>query len=192
MLYFKKIKGKFFNSEKDNFMKAKSIVLKTEYTGEIIDAKISDEGKVVIRDFEFDLEKAKPIIIESKGGRLRKARNIPYFLMKQSTILPFISEMKHEDIKFNMNCPKCGTTVCTYPAKKTTIEPLDDKTYQTMLTPKMLKETADMRFLKQMKKYAEGGKKMEFNKGIILRLLIAIVAGLGVTYLLYTMGIFKF
>jgi len=177
-------------------MKAKAIILNTEYTGEIKQAEINDEGKMIIDESEFDLEKVKPILITepAMGGGIRRRFSkkpvTPYFIMKQSTVLPFISKNTQMDTKFNMKCPNCETLVMTYPAIKKTIEPLDLSTYKSLLTPKMQKETAELRFLRQLKKYSEP-KKGGFDKGMLRKIALAAIIGVGAFYILMVMGVIK-
>lgn len=173
-------------------MKVRAIVLLTEYGGEIVDASINDEGKVIVGKNEFDVSNVKPMLLKNTKGRLFKRTSIkPHFLMKTSTILPMMLKSDEKKIKFNKNCPKCGNIVATYPAVKKTIVPLDDKTYKTKLTPSMLRDMGDLRFLKQMKKYSEP-KKMEFDRSIISRILMGIAVAIGVLYVITSMGIIKF
>jgi len=177
-------------------MKAKAIILNTEYTGEIVQAEVNDEGKMVLGESEFDLERVKPILIKepATGGgirrRLMKSPVTPYFIMKQSTVLPFIAKTTDEKTKYNISCSHCGNLVMTYPAVRKTIEPLDLATYKTALSPKMQKETAEIRFLRQLKKYAEP-KKGGFDKGMIKKVLIAVAIGVGGIFIMVNMGIIK-
>lgn len=55
-------------------MKAKVVIFNTEYTGKMQDAESTDEGKIVIENSEWDVEKVKPILIEmpTAGGFIRR------------------------------------------------------------------------------------------------------------------------
>jgi hypothetical protein len=177
-------------------MKAKVVVFNTEYTGKMQDAESDDDGKIIIENSEWDVERVKPILIEmpSAGGfirrKLSKSKHLPFYFMKQSTALPVILVKKEENQKFNVVC-ECGKIVATYPVIKKTVEPLDLKTYKTMLSPKMQKETGEMRFLKILKTYSEP-KKVGMDKKMMTRVLLYGALAVGGLYIASVMGLLKF
>lgn len=181
-------------------MKVNAIILTSEHTGEIVKVDTNDEGTLDILDGEYYIDKTVPIYItdkrEKKGGIIkkfmkRKSSDI-YYMLKTDTIIPIMSKIEKKKEKLNKNCPKCGTTVATYPAINKKITPYDIKSYKSVITPKALKDTIEMRFLKQLKKYSEPEKGRFKMRNMLVRLLYVAFIGIGVFLVLQHFGILKF
>jgi hypothetical protein len=173
---------------------ASAIVFNTENTGEIVQVEMNNEGTLCIGENEYYVDKTHPVLLTDKrrrGGGLSKYLKKPklecFYLLKTDTVLPLMNKLEKTKEMFNKNCPKCGTTVATYPAERRVVTPYDAKFYKAMLTPKMLKDTADLRFLKQLKKYSEPDKKKKMGN-IMLRLIIVAAVLVGGYFLLKQMG----
>jgi len=180
-------------------MKTKAILLETDHTGKIVEIENTDEGTCIVGDKEFYIDKTYPILLEDNTiknkGKLRsvfkKGKNIDkYYVLKADTIIPFMTKMEQKIQKFNVKCPKCGTVVASYPVKKNIISPVDMKFYKHILTPKALKDTIELRFLKNLKKYSEP-KSKSIDKSMIKTILYLAMAGVGVYIALISFGVIK-
>jgi len=168
-------------------MKANAIILNSEHTGEIIKVDLNDEGTLDVVDGEYYIDKTVPIYItdkrEKKGGIIKKfmkrKNSDIYYMLKADTIIPIMTEVEKKKLKFNMNCPKCGTTVATYPAIKKIIKPMEIKSYKSIISPKALKDTIEMRFLKQLKKYSEPEKSKFKMRNLLVKVLYLAFFGIG-------------
>jgi hypothetical protein len=186
------------NLKSKNLINAKAIVLNTEYTGEIIDSKINDEGRMIVDNKEFDLDKVKPILMKEQpsGGLIRrmmsKPKIIPYYIMKHTSVLPLMIKTIESDTNLLIKCPKCGDVLSTIPAKSKTLECLNLNEYKTKLSPSMQKETVEMRFLRLLKTYSSAKEGREINKALIMRIMGALFVGVLAIYFLNMMGFLKF
>jgi hypothetical protein len=177
-------------------MKANAIVFNTENTGEILPVEMNDDGSIIIGESEYFVDKTPPILLKDqrgKGGfikrRLTKGKLDCYYILKTDTIIPIMHKMEEKEAKFNKNCPKCGTTVATYAATVKTIVPADEKFYKSVMNPRIFKDTAELRFLKQLKKYSEPDKRGGNMKGMLMRILIIVAGGIGAYFIMKQMGV---
>jgi len=163
-----------------------ALLLDTDFIGEMKDIDICD-GKVVIDDKEFFVEGVKPIAIKKRRGFK------PFFIFKWDVLTPAKFIKKEERIssasilsKFKLKKGKVLENSDYIFKRLVNLSPeFDDKKYK--VTPQLLKDTADMRFLKNMKKYTEEGvkKKMGLNP-IIMTFVFAI--GMLAMYMLLSSG----
>jgi hypothetical protein len=164
-----------------SIIKAKAILFSTDYTAEIKDADVNLKGKMVVDGNEFDLDKIKPVLIEdvAKGGMIKrflsKGKVTPYYFMKYDSVLPMMTQTTTTDTKYNISCPKCNQLVATWSAIRKTIEPLDMKSYKTMLPPDLMKDTIELRFLKVLKRYADRSEKSigGGSRSMMIKLIIS-------------------
>ena len=139
--------------------KCKVLILSSDFTGELKSVKIKD-GSVHVDDKEFKIDKAKPFRI--KFGKFKKSDTT--YLLKWNTILPL--QFKPMEIDDNGYREK-------------TLIPIELEEYKTQITPDLLEETVSLRFLKQMKKYAEGKKGIGGeNLGFMLRVVFGLILGI--------------
>jgi hypothetical protein len=176
--------------EERKVLKAKAIIFATDFTGEIKEAGVNVEGKMIVDGNEFDLDKVKPLLIEEKpaGGAIKrmlsKGKIVPYYFLKYNTVMPMMTRYSETPVKFNVTCSKCGNLVATYPAMKKTVEALDMKSYKTLLPPDLMRETVEMRFLKVLKKYSDRQEKTKVDRSMLLRFGIPIIGGIVLWYVL--------
>jgi hypothetical protein len=184
-------------SEHRQVLKAKAIVFSTDYTAEIKEAGINTNGKMIVEGHEFELDKIKPVLIEEKveGGAIKKllSKNklVPYYFLKYDTVLPMMTKTVTTDTKYNISCPKCEHLIATWPAIRKTIEPLDMKSYKTLLPPDIMKETIELRFLKILKRYADRSEKTTVGRSAIFKIVLAVVGGVVIWLILMYLGILK-
>jgi hypothetical protein len=184
-------------SEHREMLKAKAIVFSTDYTAEIKEAAVNTNGKMIVEGYEFDLDKIKPVLIEeqSEGGAIRKmlkkSRVTPFYFLKYDTVLPMMTKTVNADTKYNISCPKCNQLVATWPAIKRTIEPLDMKSYKTMLPPDIMRETIELRFLKVLKRYAERQDKGIGGRSALFKIALAVGGGIIIYLIMIYTGIWK-
>jgi hypothetical protein len=176
--------------EERNILKAKAIIFATDFTGEIKEAGVNVEGKMIVDKNEFALDKVKPLLIEEKpvGGAIKrmlsKGKIVPYYFLKYNTVMPLMTKYVETPTKFNVSCSKCGNLVATYPAITKTIVPLEFKDYKTLLPPDMMRDTVEMRFLKVLKKYSDRQEKVKVDRSMLLRFGIPIIGGIVLWYFL--------
>ena len=146
----------------------KLILLSSDFTGEVKDVKIKD-GSVTIDEKEFIIDKARPFQIKFK--KMRKP-DVTY-ICKWNTEIP---------IQFKAMEVESGGV------KTMTLEPLDMKEYKSQSSPDLIAQTADMRFLKNLKKYAEEKKGFEMG-GMIKIVAVGLIAVAAVILVFPMLGI---
>jgi len=194
-------------------MPDKALLLHSDYTGELKNCKVKD-GSIIIDDKEFFVDDIRPIVIKSFFGTknlyILKWRSIrPLKLINKKVIVKgksikdkfkskksnFIVKMRTTDdnyiefvtdsdaLKFDLDDNEDYVI-----SELDVIEPKFDE--KSKVLPKLLKSTIDMRFLSQMKKYAEEKKKIGgLSKGIIMILGFAIPFIIALLYSLSYYGI---
>lgn len=137
--------------------KCRAIIFNTDYTGELKKVGVKD-GSIFIDGKEFKVDKAIPFAI--KFGKMKKPE-ITY-LCNWKSIVP----MQFKPMEINNNG-----------YREKTLVPFTMEEYKEKITPDILSETVDMRFMKHMKKYADEGKGkigME-NFSLILKIVFAVL-----------------
>jgi hypothetical protein len=150
-------------------MSNKGILLSTDFTGEEVKFDIKD-GKTVINDKEFIVDRIKPINIISK--RLGREKITPFYILKWSKIEPANIELVETEVDGHKYAELQSANIL-----QTLEVTFPDPTEDTVL-PSMLQQTADMRFIKSLKKYAGegtgGGKKLEFKRWMIFPIVLVL------------------
>jgi len=189
-------------------MKAKALILNSDFTGEIKKIKIVD-GKVIIDKYEFIVDKIRPLIIKKPLGKkellyLFKWDCIvaSYFQENKQKVEKTPEELENENYVVEYKKPrlrgllyrkifKRPKDVMKEKPKEMVLKklvPLEPEFYKGKVLPELLRETADTRFLKSMKKYSVKAP-FEF-KPEYLKLLLAI--GISVFIILFLMGYIRF
>jgi hypothetical protein len=153
-------------------MGEEGIMLMTDFTGELVKFDIKD-GKTVINDKEFIIDRVQPIILKKK--RLGKMRHTPFYLLKWDKVEPAHIEVIETDIDGD----KYDEIVST-PILRSLEVVFPDKEKGDVL-PEMLRETHDMRYMKHLKKYAGdgvkgGGSKFQFQRWMLVPVALIISA----------------
>jgi len=153
-------------------MSEEGILLSTDFTAEKVKFDIKD-GKTVINDKEFIVDRIKPINLKSK--RLGREKITPFYIMKWDKIEPANIELVETEIDGHRYAEAVPANIL-----RTLEVTFPDPTEDTVL-PSMLQQTADMRFIKSLKKYAgEGtgsGKKLEFKRWMLFPIVL-VLAGI--------------
>jgi hypothetical protein len=160
-----------------------ALLFHTDFMAEKKKIEIKD-GKVVIDDKEFLVDRVKPFMMMTK--RLGRVSIKPIYLLKWDKIEPAPYEMTETEID--------GETYAEL-KDKFVIKSLDvvfpEKGEKDVL-PHYLRETHDMRYLKHMKKYAtdgKGGGRFQFQRWMLIP--IAFLISGGMMFLLNYAGILK-
>ena len=152
-------------------MAEEGILLHTDFTGEKVKFEVKD-GKAVIKDKEFIVDRIKPINLKSK--RLGREKITPFYILKWSAIEPANIQLVDVEVDGKMYSEAKTSNIL-----KTLEVTFPDPTEDTVL-PEMLRETHDMRYMKHLKKYAGegagGGKKLEFKRWMLFPIAL-ILAG---------------
>jgi len=154
-------------------MRGAFLFLDTNWTAEIKRAKIKS-GKVVLADGEHILDKTTPFQLKSFFGTR------PLYLMKWNSLYPMTFEVQEKTSTFKD--VETGKEI-----QMTTKElvPVKTEFYEkggAGYSPEILKTTQDVRFLKGMKKYAEGAPRDWKN---IASWVLGIIIFLGAGFLIY-------
>ena len=171
---------------------AKALVFNTDFTVEHKKVKIKD-GYITVDDKEFPVDGIRPVIMK-KRGRYRE----PLYLLKWDCLLPAQFELKKDNLsskdlmsKFKMN-QEPEHDKYTYKRlvpiipefRKTKMQHSGLQNPMTIL-PSTLKDTTDMRFLKGMKNYVEGGG----GKPKPMQIIIMFALGMLLMFLMFNMGV---
>lgn len=163
-------------------MRARFLLFNTDYTAYFKNVVIKD-GMAVIEDKEYPVDKTTPITIKSFIG------SKPLYLAKWNSIYPAefdASEKITESYK-----DERGNKIELVKKELVPLNP-DDLKWQDKhkLTPKLIRDTGNLRFLRTMKRYAEQktglfGGGGEGGGGMpIIPVILAIVFGAIIMYLL--------
>jgi hypothetical protein len=161
-------------------MGEEALIMYTDFTGEKKKIDIKD-GKCVIDDKEFLVDRARPIMIKSR--RLGKTSIKPFYFLKWDKIEPAHFVVYEREI----DGEKYAELKDKYMIKS--IEPAFPEKDEKDVLPHMIRETFDMRFLKNMKKYATEGKGggLQFKRWMLIPL--AFLLSGGTMFLLYYLKI---
>jgi hypothetical protein len=155
--------------EEGIFMGEEGILLSTDFTGEKVKFDVKD-GKTVINDKEFIVDRIKPINLKSK--RLGREKITPFYILKWDKIEPANIELVEVEADGQRYAELqqgniLRTLEVTFP----------DQNEDTIL-PEMLRSTHDMRYMKHMKKYAGegagGGRKLEFKRWMLFPIVLVL------------------
>lgn len=181
-------------------IKGRGLFFHTNFDAEFKKIKIND-GSVIIDDKEFFVSDMKAINLKTSTGVK------PLYLFRWDSLLPAGFFKKKETIEYaqtgddktdRRNYHKFYKKLKSHGHKGKGIESnkfiyeglsiVNPKFLKTKLSPSLLRETGDMRFLKNMKKYA-GGEK---GKPSFLGYFLAFAGGIGWIMLLVYLGVIRF
>jgi hypothetical protein len=151
------------------------VIFDTDFTATIKRADIND-GKVMIKDKdgtekEFIVDKANPFIVSSTMQGTR-----PMYLLKWNSLTPVKWVVKENNQTFTS---ATGEEIHAVVRDLEVVNPQFDE--KGKITPDILRQTHDSRFLRAMKKYATG-EKQGFGGGASV--FIFLVIGMFVMYFL--------
>ena len=146
----------------------RGILLHTDYTAEEVKFEIKD-GKAVIDDKEFIVDRVQPINLKKK--RFGRTRITPFYLLKWDKIEPAniqLVEVEEDGKRYAEIAPAnvLRTLEVVFPEKE-----------EGDVLPEMLRETHDMRYMKHLKKYAgegTGGKKFAFKRWMLIPIALVL------------------
>jgi len=154
----------------------KSIILffDTDYTARILKKEVKD-GRVEIDDGEYVVGNTTPFTVKTPTGTK------PLYILKWNTIYPAEFKLEDKIVKLMGRDMKMKELV---PVKPEFFVKNDLR-----FNPKMLKMTQELRFLKGMKSYAEGGVRDWKNILSWVLGVIMLVAGGFLIYILMKGGV---
>jgi len=156
------------------------IFFNSDYTLEIKEADVKD-GKAVIGDKEYYVDKAKPLMLKTTFG------SKPVYFVKWDSITPLNWTVKEKREKFSN---EKGEEI---EVKRREIEFIDPKFDDSKkILPEILKITGETRFLKGLKSYAEGRKPFEMNTRMIMLFVGTFLIVGAIAYFMFQMGWLKF
>lgn len=149
----------------------RGILLHTDFTAEEVKFEVID-GKAVIGDKEFIVDRVQPINLKKK--RLGRTRITPFYLLKWDKIEPAniqLVEVEEDGKRYAEIAPAnvLRTLEVVFPEKG-----------EEDVLPEMLRETHDMRYMKHLKKYAGeggGGKKFAFKRWMLIPIALLLAGG---------------
>jgi excinuclease UvrABC nuclease subunit len=150
-------------------MSDKGILLHTDFTGEEVKFDVKD-GKTVINDKEFIVDRIKPINLKSK--RLGREKITPFYILKWSKIEPANIQLVEREEDGHKYAEVVSANILQ------TLEVTFPENGEDTVLPEMLRETHDMRYMKHLKKYAGegagGGKKLEFKRWMLFPIVLVL------------------
>jgi len=162
-------------------MSEECLLLHTDFTAEKKKIEVKD-GKAVIDDKEFIVDRVQPIMIKQR--RFGRTRIKPFYILKWDKVEPVNYVIDEREIDGERYAELRDKAIL-----KSLEVVFPEKTGKDVL-PHYIRETHDMRFLKHMKKYAtEGGKKLEFKRWMLVP--IAFLISGGIMFMLYYTRILK-
>jgi hypothetical protein len=195
--------------------RAKGLLLDNDFSAKEVNVSIDSGFTKVDADknqkFEFFVDRTRPIKV-FRDGLLSKDVS-DFYIFSWKSLIPLEFELRQELWKRDELYEKMRNTNFTEEeieriqkdiSKKEqeghdmnyfvykTLEPIQiTKEHWTKTElPTIIRETTDMRFLKALKQYTEGGKGGGIGKGIIL-LFIVVFLGLFILYSMIQAGVFN-
>lgn len=181
-------------------MKAKAIIFHSDFTGELKSVRVKD-GIVTVDDKNFFVEKNQPFMIKTGIGSGK-----PFYLLHFNSLYPAGFESTEDRIEYKKTdneeknaisylnfvkrLRKSGykkKEIPNHPFILKELKPLETSFYKTSYSPKLVSQTTDLRFLKQMKQYVTPGKKM----GMLPVILAFIFGVVWIFIVLYLSGTLK-
>lgn len=179
--------------KKGSPIKEKALIFHTDFTAEERDIEIYNGIGLIkygepIGDKEFIIDQCRPIIVNQEGGFFGKKGRKMLYLLKWDRLKPCSMIIDHKnpngsdyiEVGFQPN----GNEI------RETLAPFDvgfgqQKGEFKDITPDIMRQTYDLRFLKHMKKYAteEPKKRFGFGSGKGVMALIIFVAVFLCTFL---------
>jgi len=157
-------------------MKAKALVFDTNYFAEMKSAKL-EEGFLRLKDMQIPVDQTRHFTLKRKIFGIIPI-STPLFLLKWNSIYP--AEFDVVESREATFVDESGREINLYRKELVPINELQFKERQKIY-PEMVKDVAEIRFLKRMKSYLEpkaaGGLPM-------LPLMLALVLGAIIMYML--------
>lgn len=158
--------------------KATCILFDTNFSAEMKKENIKD-GKIILYDKEFFVDKVRPFTITDTFGGTRLL-----YLFKWNMLEP-LSFMEKDGTKEEVLDDGLRVKYKTTELVPMTPEDLKQEGRDKIL-PQMLKDTMDMRFLKQMKPTKSGGGGLDIRE-MAVPILIGVMV-LGIIALIFSIG----
>ena len=154
-------------------MKGIFIIFDTDYNATIKKANIKN-GKVVIGDKEWVVDKAKPFLVRTMFGK-----TYPLYLLKWNSVFPANPKVE-EEVRTFVD-PETNEKLEVVYKNLTFAEPKFDE--KQKVTPEILRSTAETRFIKAMKRYT-APRIIEWQKWLplILFILFLLIGGFLLQY----------
>lgn len=160
---------------------AKALVLDTDFSGDFMKCNVLN-GKIIVKDkkMEWEADKTKPISIKGKFG------NEDLYILSWKSLVPLQFEVKETSEVIPLDEDQRAK------AEVKTLVPVQpqDKFIKTEL-PELSRATFEMRFLKNMKSYAEG-KGTGSPRGKIMKAVLLSFVGvmfMAVAYIVLAGGL---
>jgi hypothetical protein len=147
-------------------MRAAFLLFDTDFTAQLVRKNIKN-GKVVLKDGEHIVDKTKPLILQSGLGTR------PLYLVKWNSIYPMTFELQEKTTVLRDEAGK------EFKLISKELIPVKTEFYEkggAGYSPEILKTTQDVRFLKGLGKYSEGGRDMRTTMTWVLGIVIFIAA----------------
>lgn len=160
--------------------KAVALIFDTDFTSEMRDVKVKD-GKIVISDKEWVVDKTTPFQHKTAFGMR------PLYMLKWNSLIPLEWNVVSEERTFTDDKGN------SYVVEARDIKPVDYKEIKwepSKILPAMLRQTGEMKFLKNMKSGTEKPDITESLVKILPVIIIGAIVVLGVT-LLWQSGMIK-
>jgi hypothetical protein len=148
----------------------KGILFHTDFTAEEVKFEVKD-GKTVINDKEFIIDRVQPIDLKKK--RMGRTVHTPFYILKWDKVEPVNIQL----VEVELDGQRYAEVQPANAIK--TLEVVFPEKSEGDVLPEMLRETHDMRYMKHLKKYAgdgAGGKKFAFQRWMLVPIAL-ILAG---------------
>jgi hypothetical protein len=158
-----------------------ALIMHTDFMGEKKKIDIKD-GKCVVDDKEFIVDRVQPIMLRQR--RLGRTTIKPLYFLKWDKVEPAHFVIDEKEIDGEMYAEIKDKYILK------SIEAAFPEKSKDDVLPHYVRETFDMRFLKNMKKYATDGKAgISFKRWMLIP--VAFLISGGFMFLLYYTGILR-
>lgn len=162
-------------------MADRALLLDTEFTAKLVKVKVKD-GKGIVKDGkaekEFILDRARPFLLKSRLGTKR------LYILKWDSLEPLNFDVRTKTIEY-VN-PETNEKIQIKRKELVPINPEEVKFKREKVIPEVLRQTADLRFLKHMKKYAEGKPPIEIG---FIPIILSLIFGAILMYILISLKV---
>lgn len=152
-------------------MRAKILLFHTNFDAELLTTKIK-KGFIRVGDLEFPVSNVKHFNLKTALG------TVPLYIFKWNSIHPVEFDIKEvEEAKF---VDEKGNEITLV---REELEPITELKFKESgkLTPELIRDITEIRFLRTMKRYVE-----EKAKPALLPVIIAFILGLLIAFMLFS------
>lgn len=157
-------------------MKAKFLIFHTNYDAELVTAKIK-KGFARIRDMEFPVSNVKHFNIKTLFGTQ------PLYIFKWNSIYPVEFDVKEEEEAVYVD--EKGREIKLIREELVPIEEIKFRE-SGKLTPELIRDITEIRFLRTMKRYVE-----EKAKPAIVPVIVALILGILIAFIVFSSGVIR-